>query len=107
MSATKADDSMGVAVETPLAEENDISDIENEIDYPSQAEVNYARVAYPSWAIDTRHVESAYPPHQLPTTADGSLDRHDAVPFCETSALQPNPITPAEVSADFAESVAN
>ncbi len=34
MAATNADDSMGVAVETPLAEDNDIFDIENEIDYP-------------------------------------------------------------------------
>ncbi len=36
MAAIDADDSMGVAVETPNAEENDISDLENEIDYPSQ-----------------------------------------------------------------------
>ena len=48
MAATNADDSMGVAVETPNGEENDISDIENEIDYPSPAEVNASRVAYSS-----------------------------------------------------------
>ena len=34
MVSTNADDSMGVAVETPNAEENDISYLENEIDYP-------------------------------------------------------------------------
>ncbi len=33
MAATNADDSMAVAVETPNAEEDDISDIENEFDY--------------------------------------------------------------------------
>jgi hypothetical protein len=37
MAATNADDSMDVAVETPNAEENDISNLENEIDYPSHA----------------------------------------------------------------------
>ena len=68
MAATNADDSMGVAVETPLAEENDIFNIENEIDYPSQAEVNAARVPYPSWAVDTRNVEFVGPPHQLPSS---------------------------------------
>jgi len=52
---------MGVAVDNPLAEVNDISDVENEIDYPSQEEVNVARVPYPSWAVDTRNVESADP----------------------------------------------
>ena len=55
-----ADDSMVVAVETPNAEENDIFDLKNEIEYPSQAELNVARVAYPSRAVDTRNVESAY-----------------------------------------------
>jgi len=64
MAATNADDSMGFAVEATLAEDNDISDIENEIDYPSQAKVDVARVAYPSWAIDTRNVEFASLPHQ-------------------------------------------
>jgi len=43
---------MGVAVEVPVvvanAEEEDISDIENEIDYPSHAEVNDARTRPPS-----------------------------------------------------------
>ena len=53
-------DSMGVAVETSDAEENDIYDVENEIDYPSQAEVDVARVVYPSWAVDARNVESSY-----------------------------------------------
>jgi hypothetical protein len=85
MAATNADDSMGVVVETPLAEEKDISDIENEIDYPSQVEVNVARVAYPSWAVDTRNVESAGPSHQLPTIADGSLDHHNTAPIGEVS----------------------
>ncbi len=59
MAATNADDSMGVAVETPNAEENVISDIENEIDYPSSEEVNDARVTYPSWLVDTRNAKSA------------------------------------------------
>jgi hypothetical protein len=59
MAATNADDSMGVAVETPNAEEDDISDIENEFDYPSPAEVNVACVAYPSWLVDTRNEKSA------------------------------------------------
>ena len=45
MAATNADECMGVAVETPNAEENDISDIENESDYPSPAEVHVARVS--------------------------------------------------------------
>ena len=107
MAATNADNSMGVAVETPLAEENNISDIENEIDYPSHAEVNVARVAYPSWAINTRNVEFAGPPHKLPATADGSLDHHDAAPFGEASTSQPNPSTPAEVNVDFAHHVAD
>ena len=93
---------MGVAVETPLAEENDIFDIENEIDYPSHAMVNVARVAYPSWAIDTRNVEYVGPPHQLPTTADGSLDHHNSAPFGEASTSQLNPSTLAEVNVDFA-----
>ena len=59
MAATNADDSMGVDVETPNAEENDISDIENEFDYPSPAEVNVARAAYPSWLVDARNAKSA------------------------------------------------
>ncbi len=107
MAATNADDSMGVAVETPLAEENDISDMENEIDYPSHAEVNVARVAYPSRAVDTRNVEFASPPHQIPTTADGSLALHDTAPFGEASTSQPSPSTPAEVNVDFAQSSAD
>jgi len=37
MAATNADDSMGVPVETPNFEENDIFDLENEVDYPTQA----------------------------------------------------------------------
>jgi len=72
MAATNADDSTGVAVETfnaldsmgaletSDAEENDICDLENEIDYPSQAEVDVASVVYPSWDIDARNVESSY-----------------------------------------------
>ncbi len=59
MAATNADDSMGVDVETPNAEENDISDIENEIDYPSPAEVNAERDAYPPWLVDTLNMKSA------------------------------------------------
>ncbi len=68
MAATNADDSMGVDVKTPNtldsmgvaletsdAEENDICDLENEIDYPSQAEVDVACVVYPSWAVDARN----------------------------------------------------
>ena len=102
MAATNADDSMGVAVETPIAEKNNISDIENEIDYPSQAEANVARVAHPSWANDTRNVESASPPHQVSTTADRSPAPHDIAPIGKASTSQLNSSTPAEVGVDFA-----
>jgi len=80
MAATNADDSMGGAVETPIAEENEISDIENDIGYPTQAKVDDARVAYPSWLIDTRNAESESPPHQVSTTADGGLIAHASRP---------------------------
>jgi hypothetical protein len=63
MAAINADDSMGVAVETPNDEENDISDIESEIDHPSPAKLNSARVAYPSWLTDTHNAKSAGPLH--------------------------------------------
>jgi len=106
MADTNADDSMGVAVETPLAEDNDIFDIENEIDYPSQAEVDAARVSYPSLAIDTRNLDSAGPPHQVSSTADGSLSRHGIAPFGEAPSSQLNSGTPAEVNVDFAQSAA-
>ena len=59
MAAKNADDSMGIAVETPNAEEIDISDIETEFDYPYAAEVNAARIAYPSWLVDTRNAKYA------------------------------------------------
>ena len=63
MATTNADDSMGVAVETPNDEENDISDIESEIDYPSPAKLNATRVAYPSWLTDTHNAKCAGPLH--------------------------------------------
>jgi hypothetical protein len=51
MAAANADDSTGDAVEVPEvganAKEEEISDIENEIDYPSQAEVDDARTRPP------------------------------------------------------------
>ena len=63
IAATNADDSMGVAVEIPNAVEDDIYDFENEIDYPSQSEVNVARIANPSWLVDARNEELGGPPH--------------------------------------------
>jgi len=54
---------MGVAVEIPNAVEDDISDLENEIDYPSHAEVNVARIAQPSWLVDAHYAELTGPPH--------------------------------------------
>ncbi len=94
MAATNADDSMGVAVETPLAEENDISDIENEIDYPSHAEVNAARAAYPFWAaVDTRNVEFAGPPRYVSTTTDRSPVPHDIALSGEAFTSQLNSST--------------
>ena len=94
-------------METPIAEENKISDLENEIDYPSQREVSVARVAYPSWAVDTRDVESAGPPHKESTTADRSPAPHDIAPIGEASTSQLNSSTPAEVNVDFAQPAAN
>jgi hypothetical protein len=93
MTVINADDLMGVTVENPIAERNDISDLENEIDYPSQKEVNVARVDYPSWAVDTRNVESTGPPHQVSTTADRSPAPHDIAPICEASTSQLNSST--------------
>ncbi len=61
MAATKVDDSMGFVVEVPIvgaiAEEDEISDVKYEINYPSQAEVNVARTRPPTWLVDTREAE--------------------------------------------------
>jgi hypothetical protein len=108
MAVINADDLMGVTVENPIAERNDISDLENEIDYPSQKEVNVARVDYPSWAVDTRNVESTGPPHQVSTTADriiGAQLLTTSPPFARLlprSSTQAR--TPAEVNIVFARS---
>ncbi len=107
MAATNANDLMGVAVETPNAEENDISDLENEIDYPSQGKVNSTRVSYPSWLVDTPNAKSAGPPHQVSITVDGSLDPHDIAPVDEASTSQLNANTPAGVNIHFAKSAAD
>jgi hypothetical protein len=94
MAATNADDSMGFAGETPNVEKNDIFDLENEIDKPSQAHVNDARVAYPSWLVDTSDAGFASPPHQVSTTANGSLAPHDIASIGEASTSQLNASTP-------------
>jgi hypothetical protein len=107
MTATNVDDSMGVAMEIPNAVEDDISDLENKIDYPSQAEVNVARIAHPSWLVDARNVVSACPPHQVATTADGSLAPHDIASIGEASTSQLNARTSAAVNTDFAQYAAD
>ena len=64
MAFANVDDSMGVAVEVPIvganAEEEDIFNIENDIDYPFHAEVNVARTRMP-WFVDTLDAQFACP----------------------------------------------
>ena len=107
MAATNAYDSMGVAVEISNAVEDAISDLENEIDYPSQAEDNVTRIALPSWLVDARDTEFAGPPHQFSITADGSLAPHDITPIGEASTSQLNASTSAIVNIDFAKTSAD
>ena len=94
-------------MEAPNAKENDISDVENEIDFPFQAEVNDARIAYPSLLVDTRNAEFAGPPQQVSIITDGSLDPHDIAPIGEASTSQLNASTPAGVNIDFAHYAAD
>jgi hypothetical protein len=54
MADINADDSMGVTVEVsiPGANENGISDIENDSDFPFPAEINVARSRSPSRPLE-------------------------------------------------------
>jgi hypothetical protein len=54
-------DSMGVAVEVSIsgANKNDISDIENDTDFSSPAEVNVARCRVPSMPLETLNAQFA------------------------------------------------
>ena len=71
MANTKADDSTGVAVEVsiPGANDNDISDIENDSDFPSPAEINGARSRAPSRPLDAYEVQLAGSPRSAATIA--------------------------------------
>ena len=75
MTSTHVDDSMGVAVEVsiPDANEDDISDIENDFEYPSQAEINDARTRPPAWLLEAHEAQLAGTSHSAATTTDDAV----------------------------------
>ena len=107
MAAANADDSMGVAVEVRIvganAEDEEISDIENEINYPSHAEVDSTRTTRPSWLLDTRNAKFAGPSRSVAATAAGTLAPHNTAPIVEASTSQLNARTSAVGNIDFAQ----
>ena len=75
MADTNVDDSMGVAVEVsiPGANDHDISDIENDSDVPTPAEINVAQLA------GTARPPKAYVPQLAGTTRSAATIAFDAL----------------------------
>ncbi len=69
MADTNADDFMGVAVEVsiPGANDNDISDIKNDSDFPSPVEINAARSRAPSRPLEAYEAQLAGTPRSAAT----------------------------------------
>ena len=71
MADTNADNSMGVAVEVsiPGANDNDISNIENDSDFPAPVKINVARSRAPHNTLEVYEAQLAGTPRSAATIA--------------------------------------
>jgi hypothetical protein len=91
---TNADDSMGVVVEVsiPGANDNDISDIVNDSDFPTPAEMNVARLEGTARPLEAYEAQFAGTPRSAATIAFDALapgftaSIHEAAPLGQPSA---------------------
>ena len=90
MAAANEDDSMGVAVEVsiPDANDDDISDIENDFVYPSQAEINVARTRPLAWLLEAHAAQLAGTSRSAATTADDAVAPGFVAPINEIPPLR-------------------
>jgi hypothetical protein len=98
-----SNDSMGVDVEVSVvganAKEGEICDIENEIDYPSQAEVDVARISCPHWLVETLDAQFASPSRLV---AGGARTPHIIASMEEAFSSQRNASVSTTTNVSFA-----